>query len=127
MFVVNSHTSKILHLSQNYELRLSASDQRAPYLVSFKQITDMAIGVNGELLVVDSPTHSIKSLETIFFESSTESYFVVPAEVRPSSGDQIKPVIIAPDSIVVEAEDLLTDVFVGSANATVMQAGLKLS
>ncbi len=118
MFVVNSHTGKILHLSQNSELRLSVSDQKGPFLVSFKQVTDIAIGINGELLVVDSPTHSIKSLETAFFESTDEYYFVVPAEVRPPSEDQIKPVIIAPDSIVVEAEDMFTDVFVGNANAT---------
>jgi len=118
MFVVNSYNGKILHLSQNSELRLNLSDQNGPYLVSFKEITDMAIGINGELLVVDSPTHSIKSFETTFFESPAESYFVVPAEVRPPSRDQIKPVIIAPDSIVVEAEDMLTDVFVGNANAT---------
>ena len=78
----------------------------------------MAIGINGELLVVDSPRHSIKSLETTFFESTAESYFVVLAEVRPPSKDQIKPVIIAPDSIVVEAEDMFTDVFVGNANTT---------
>ncbi len=118
MFVVNSHDDKILHLSQDSELLLSLSDQNGPYLNSFKEITDMAIGINGELLVVDSPTHSIKSFKTTFFESSTESYFVVPTEVRPPSRDQIKPVIIAPDSIVVEAEDMLTDVFIGNANAT---------
>lgn len=118
MFVVNSHDGKILHLSQNSELRLSTSDRTSPYLVSFKEITGMTIGINGELLVVDSPTHSIRSFETTFFENTAQSYFVVPAEVRPPSRDQIKPVIIAPDSIIVEAEDMLTDVFVGNANAT---------
>ena len=87
MFVVNSHTGKILHLSQNSDLRLIQSEQKGPFLDSFKQITDMAIGVNGELLVVDSPTHSIKSYETPFFESPTESYYVAPAEVRPPSRD----------------------------------------
>jgi sugar lactone lactonase YvrE len=118
MFVVNSHTGKILHLSQNSDLRLSQSEQNGPYLDSFEQITDMAIGINGELLVVDSPTHSIKSYETTFFEPPTESYYATPAEVRPPSKDQIKPVITAPESIIVEAEDMLTDVFVGNANAT---------
>ena len=118
MFVVNSDTGRILLLSQNSSLRLEQVDQSGPYPDSFKHITDMTIGINGELLIVDSPTHSIQSFETEFFEHPTESYYVTPAEVRPPSIDQIKPVIIAPDSIVVEAEDLLTRVFVGNANAT---------
>ena len=125
MFVVNSHTAKILHLSQNSDLRLTQSEQKGPYLDSFREITDLAIGVNGELLVVDSPTHSIKSYETPFFEPPTESYYVAPAEVRPPSRDQIKPVITAPESITVEAEDILTDVFVGNAVAT-DESGIKI-
>ena len=118
MFVVNSNNGKILHLSQNSLLRLSPSDQIGPYIHSFKQITDITIGINGELLVVDSPTHSIQSFETKFFEQPAESYFVVPEEIRPPSRDQIKPVIIAPDSLVVEAEDVLTNIFLGDATAT---------
>ncbi len=125
MFVVNSHNGKILHLSQNSPLRLSPSDQIGPYLDSFKQITDLAIGINGELLVVDSPTHSIQSYETKFFEPPAESYFVVAEEVRPPSRDQIKPVIIAPESLVVEAEDMLTNVFLGDAIAT-DDSGIKI-
>ena len=125
MFVVNSNNGKILHLSQNSPLRLSPSDQIGPYLNSFKQITDLAIGINGELLVVDSPTHSIQSYETEFYEQSVESYFVVAKEVRPPSGDQIKPVIIAPESLVVEAEDILTGVFLGEATAT-DDSGIKI-
>jgi len=125
IFVVNSNTGKILHLSQNSDLRLSLSDQNGPYLNSFKQITGMAIGINGELLVVDSPTHSIQSFETKFFEQPAESYFVTPAEVRPPSRDQTKPVIIAPESITVEADDLLTSVFLGDATAT-DDSGIKI-
>ena len=118
MFVVNSNNGKILHLSQNSTLRLSHDDRVSPYVDSFKQITDIAIGINGELLVVDSPTHSIRSFETKFFEPSAESYFVVPAEVRPPSRDQTKPVITAPESLTVEAEDVKTPIFIGNANAT---------
>ena len=85
----------------------------------------MAIGINGELLVVDSPTHSIKSYETKFFEPATESYFVVPNEIRPPSRDQIKPVIIAPESLVVEAEDIITGVFLGNVTAS-DDSGIKI-
>ena len=125
MFVVNSNNGKILHLSQNSTLRLSPSDQIGPYLDSFKHITGLAIGINGELLVVDSPTHSIKSYETKFFEPATESYFVVPKEIRPPSRDQIKPVIIAPESLVVEAKDVLTGVFLGNVTAS-DDSGIKI-
>ncbi len=118
MFVVNSNTGKILHLSQDSALRISQDDQNGPYPDSFKHITDIAIGINGELLVVDSPTHSIQSFETKFFEQPTESYFVIPKEIRPPPRDQTKPVIIAPDSLIVEAEDLLTSVSYGNAIAT---------
>jgi len=125
MFVVNSYNNKILHLSQNSDLRLIKSEQNGPYLDSFKQITDIAIGINGELLIVDSPTHSIKSYETPFFEPPTESFYVTPAEIRPPSRDQTKPVITAPESIIVEAEDVLTEILLGDATAT-DDSGIKI-
>lgn len=125
MFVVNSNNGKILHLSQNSPLRLSPVDQLGPYQNSFKQITDLAIGINGELLVVDSPTHSIQSYETEFYDQSVESYFVVPEEIRSPTRDQTKPVLIAPESLVVEAEDILTSVFLGDAIAT-DDSGIKI-
>ena len=118
LFVVNTADDRILHLSQNSDLRLSQSDQSGPYPDSFESVSDLAIGINGELLVIDSPTHSIQSFKTEFFEQPAESYYVAPAEVRPPSEDQTKPVIIAPDSIVVEAEDFLTFVYAGEATAT---------
>ena len=118
MFVVNSADGKILHLSQNSTLRLSQTDQLGPYYDSFKDITDIEIGINGELLVVDSPTHTIQSFETEFYEEPTIPYFVAPEVDEHVSPDQTKPVIIAPPSLVVEAEDFLTTVSVGSATAT---------
>ena len=118
MFVVNSGNERILHLSQSGDLRLDPAEQIGPFPAIFEHVTSMAIGINGELLVIDSKTHAIQSFETEFFEQPTESYYVAPAEVRPPSRDQIKPEIIAPASIIVEAEDMLTDVFIGNANAT---------
>lgn len=118
MFVVNSATGRILHLLQNSDLRLEQSDQSGPYPNSFEHITDMEMGINGELLVIDSPTHSIQSYETTFFEQPLEFYFNAPDEVRPPSEDQTKPEIIAPISLEVEASDFLTDIDIGSATAT---------
>ena len=76
MFVVNSDDGRILHLSQDSDLRLSQVDRAGPFLDSFKSVTGMAIGINGELLVVDSPTHKIQSFKTEFYEESEISYFV---------------------------------------------------
>ncbi len=118
MFVVNSNTGRILHLSENSNLLLNLAAQNGPYPDSFENITGLAIGINGELLVVDSHSHSIQSYETEFFVQPTESYYIAPKETRPPSKDQIKPEIFAPAPIVVEAEDYLTTIFLGAANAT---------
>jgi len=118
MFVVNSATGRILHLSQDSDLRLSQADQAGPYHDFFEDMTDLEIGINGELLVVDSPSHTIQLFETPFYEEPEISYFVAPEVMRPLPRDQTKPVIIAPPSLVVEAEDILTTVSIGDATAT---------
>ncbi len=118
MFIVNSNDGKILHLSQDMDLRLSPADQAGIFHNSFKSVTDLAIGINGELLVVDSPTHKIQSFKSEFYEESEISYFVAPKVQVHVTRDQIKPVVVAPSSVVVEAEDLLTHVEIGSATAT---------
>jgi len=118
MFVVNSATGRILHLSQDSDLRLSQVDQAGPYPDSFEDITDLEIGINGELLVVDSPSHTIQLYETTFYEEPEISYFVAPEVMMHLPRDQTKPVIIAPPSLVVEAEDILTTVYIGEATAT---------
>ena len=106
------------HLSQNSTLRISQTDQAGPYPNSFKMITDIAIGTNGELLIVDSHSHVIQAFETTFFETPADSYYVAPKlDYRPDR-DQTKPEIIAPASLDVEATDFLTDVFIGEATAT---------
>jgi Ca2+-binding RTX toxin-like protein len=118
MFVVNSNDGRILHLSQDSDLRLNQVAQAGPFADSFKSVTDMAIGINGELLVVDSPTHKIQSFKTEFYDESKISYFVAPKVLVHVSRDQIKPVVVAPSSIVLEAEDILTRADIGSATAT---------
>jgi len=124
MFVVNSADGRILHLSQNSDLRLEQADQRGPYPDSFEHVTDIAMGSNGELLVIDSPTHSIQSYETTFFELSPEFYFVAPVEEHSPAKDQTPPEIVAPDSLVVDADDLITQIDIGNAIAT-DESGIK--
>lgn len=119
MFVVNAANNRILHLSQNSNLNLNIFDQAGPYPDSFKIITDVAIGVNGELLVVDSAKHSIKSYETSFYTKPIMVDHVPTVEiVEDFSHDKTKPVITAPLSLIVEADDFLTDVDFGNAVAT---------
>ena len=118
MFVANSNDGKILHLSQDMNLRLEQADRTGIFLDSFKSVTGLAIGINGELLVVDSPTHKIQSFKTEFYEESETSYFVAPKSLIHAPRDQIKPVVTAPSSMIIEAEDLLTHVDIGTATAT---------
>ncbi len=112
LFIVNSADERILHLSQDSEPRLNFFSQMGPYPNSFDIITDTAIGINGELLVVDSASHTIKSFETPFYTEPkvTEAPVIV--------SDQGNPVIIAPRSFEIDAYDLLTMISIGSATAT---------
>ena len=46
-----------------------------PYPDSFVTISDIEIGINGELLVADSSTHKIQIFETEFYEESEDALF----------------------------------------------------
>jgi len=126
MFIVNSANDRILHLSQDSNPLINIFDQIGPYPNSFDYVTDITIGINGELLVVDSANHTIKSFETEFYEKpvivdSIESRYEIVEDLSP---DQTYPVIIAPPSLEVEATDLLTVVLYGEATAT-DESGIK--
>ena len=126
MFIVNSANDRILHLSQDSNLNLNIFDQIGPYTNSFDIITDIAIGINGELLVVDSANHKIQSFETTFYEKPVivDSVEIPDEIIEDLSYDTTKPVIIAPISLVVEATDMLTTVSFGEATAT-DESGIK--
>ncbi len=118
MFIANSYDGRILHLSQDSNLRLEKSVRTGLFLDPFKFVTGMAIGINGELLVVDSPTHKIQSFKTKFYEESQVPYYIAPESLIHAPRDQTKPVITAPPAVVVEAKDVLTSVDIGIATAT---------
>ena len=125
MFIVNSANDRILYLSQNSDLKLNVFDQLGPYSNSFNYITDIAIGINGELLVVDSANHKIKSFETEFYEKpETVDSIEIFDVVEDLPVDKTNPVITAPPSLEVEAEDILTVVLYGEATAT-DESGIK--
>ena len=126
MFISNSANNRILHLSQDSNLYLNVFDQIGPYPNSFDFISDITIGINGELLVVDSANHKIKSFETAFYEKPVvvDSIDIPDEIVEDLSYDKTKPVIIAPISLEVEAADMLTVVSFGEATAT-DESGIK--
>ena len=119
MYILNSATQRILHLSQDSDKRLSIFDQFGPYPHTFDLITDLEIGINGEILIVDSASHTIKIFETPFYEKPV----IVESSETPQIIEEIYvdkewPIIIAPPSITVEAEDYRTIVSYGEATAT---------
>jgi len=126
IFVGNSANDRILHLSQDSNLYLNVFDQIGPYPNSFDIITDLTIGINGELLVVDSANHKIKSFETTFYEKPViiDSIEVPDEIIEEPTIDKTWPVIIAPISLEVEATDFLTVVSFGEATAT-DESGIK--
>ena len=118
MFVVNSAYDKILHLSLESDLRLSIFDQLGPYSAySFDVVTDVDFGLNGELLIVDSANHKIQYYETEFYEVPALEYHEDVEVVEIIIEDQIRPEIVAPESLIVEATDMLSDISIGEATA----------
>jgi len=107
-------------------LNLNVFDQLGPYTNSFNFLSDITIGINGELLIVDSANHKIKSFQTPFYEKPVIIDFTeIPDEIIEDSPiDKTWPVIIAPISLEVEATDFLTVVSFGEATAT-DESGIK--
>ena len=126
MFIVNSANGRILHLSQNSNLNLNVFDQLGPYQKSFDFLSDITIGINGELLIVDSANHKIQSFETEFYVKPVvvDSIEIFDEVIEELPIDKTKPVIIAPISLEVEAADFLTTVSFGEATAT-DESGIK--
>ena len=127
MFVVNSANNKILHLSQDDGLTLNIFEKLGPY-GTFTVLTDVAFGINGELLVVDSASHKIQSFETPFYVEPeyVEIIEIIEPEITEDfSDDEINPTIMAPSDMVLEAIDLFTPVSIGDAIAFDSGSGIK--
>ena len=128
IFVVNSDNNRILYLDQNEDLTLNIFEQLGPYRSMFTMPTDLAFGINGELLIVDSAAHKIKSFETPFYVEPkvTEIIEILEPEITENfSTDKINPTIMAPSDLVLEATDLFTPVSIGDAIAFDADSGIK--
>ncbi len=127
VFVTNSATNKVLYLDLDDDLYLDIFEQNGPLSVTFARLTDVAIGANGELLVVDSASHKIKSFETPFYSEPVivETVDIIAPEIVDDfSFDDIDPIIMAPSDIKLEATDLFTPVSIGEVIAQDLHSGI---
>lgn len=126
MFAVNSNTAKILLLNQDDDTVLDKLEQLGPISEQFNTPTDVSIGVNGELYVVDSTAQKIKIFETPYYVEPLIPDFETPQTVSENSTkDKTKPQITAPSDIEVDATDLLTTVELGEPTAHDDESGIK--
>ncbi|QDI89672.1 6-bladed beta-propeller [Candidatus Nitrosopumilus sp. SW] len=128
IFVINSADNRVLHLELDDDLRLDIFEQLGPFGNSFVDPTDIALGFHGELLVVDSAAHKIKSFETPFYDETKiihTTEIIVPEITEGYEFDDIDPVIMAPSDIKLEATDLFTPVSIGDAIAEDLHSGIK--
>lgn len=128
IIVVNSDNGRILYLEQDIGLTLNIFEKNGPYSKMFNSPTDIALGINGELLVVDSAGHKIFSLETPFYvepQVTTMTEIIVPETNEDFSSDEIDPTIMAPSNMILEATGLSTFVNIGEAIASDNESGIK--
>ena len=128
VFVTNSDNNKVLYLDLDGDLSLDIFEKNGPLKHTFTSLTDVAIGPNGELLVVDSAAHKIKLFETPFYSEplvTKEAEIIAPEVEEDFSSDDIDPIIMAPSDIRVEATDLFTPVSIGDAVAADLHSGIK--
>ncbi|WP_428324590.1 6-bladed beta-propeller [Nitrosopumilus sp.] len=128
IFVINSAENKVLYLELDDNLRLNIFEQLGPFGNSFVAPTDVAFGFQGNLLIVDSAAHKVKSFETPFYDETKvfqTTEIIVPEVTEGYESDDIDPTIMAPSDIKLEATDLLTPVPIGDAVANDLQSGIK--
>jgi len=127
IFVANSDNNKILHLDLADDLNLNIFEQNGPYRETFTRLVDVAIGINGELLAVDSAAHKIKSFETPFYvepEILETVQDTTPEIIENYLYDEINPTIMPPSDMVLDATGLFTLVSIGEAVAADSQSGI---
>ena len=86
---------------------------------SSPRYTNIAMGINGELYVVDAFNHSIQTFTTPSYTPPTETDNVQDDEVsQDSETDNVQPTLVIPQNITTDANDLYTNIHIGEATAT---------
>ena len=117
-YVINAYNDKVLYLNEDSSLLLNIFEQSGPIESSFVMPTDLTIGKNGELHIVDSFNHQIQTFETPYYVEPPEIPEIEPIEIEKIINDDIPPELIPPEDLFVEATDMYTPVSFGEANAT---------
>ena len=118
MLVMNDWNGRILYLSADDSPKMAPADKKGPYRDSFGMVSDITLGPNGELLVVDMPNNRVHLLETPFYDRPESlNVYTEPLPV-PEVKDTEPPVITAPRSLIIDAQDRLTVINIGNATAT---------
>ena len=132
IFVANSANNRIMYLEQDENLSLNVHEQLGTYPSSFSMLTDVALGINGELLVVDSASHKVQSFETPFYSepiivepSEIISPEITPEDIKDFSYDVFDPRIMAPSDMILDATGLYTPVSMGDPVAVDLDSGIK--
>lgn len=114
IFVINSATDRIMHLKQDDDsFYLNLSERNGPYPDIFAMPNEIAFGINGELFVVDSVMHKILTFATEFYVQPELIEDEDISETDVEISDYVKPEIVAPSNLVVEATGILTHVDFG--------------
>jgi len=123
-FVINSFNDKVLYLNQDSSLKLDIFAQKGPIESPFTMPTDIAMGKNGELHVVDSFNHSIQTFETPNYIEPPETPEIISVEIEEIIEDDNPPTIEVPEDLIVDATGIYTKVDYGKATAT-DESGIK--
>jgi len=128
IIVVNVANNRVLYLDQDDDLTLNIFEKLGPYPRTFSMLTDVALGINGELLIIDSASHKVQSFETPLYvepQFVQEIEIVVPEIEVDFSNDVIDPIIMVPSDMVLEATGLYTSVVLGDSIASDFDSGIK--
>ena len=110
-------------------MNLNFFEHNGSYRETFTRLVDVAIGINSELLAVDSAAHNIKLFETSFY---VEPEIIEAAQIttydiiEDYTSDKIDPTIMPLSDMIVDATDLFSTVFIGETIAADSQSGINI-
>lgn len=119
LYVTDAGQGMLYYFESDSDSAISPSDYSITESSSARY-ADVAIGINGELYAVDSFNHAIHAYTTPSYVAPpvTPELPVDTDEPEVDTTDVIRPVLTLPSDMVVNADDLYTNISVGQAVAT---------